>query len=344
MDNSKIKYRVMIAYNEPDPETGEKSIDFLSEEAVKDEAEAVYDALQKSGHQVEYIAIQDLDNDLKKIRAYQPDVIFNLCEGFRGNARHEMHMAGFWELLGIPYTGNNALTLGIAQNKVLTKKLLESKKISTPMYQVFREAPVKTYLSYPLIAKPAQEDASLGITQKSVIENFDQLYSVVEELINRYRQPILVEKFIPGREFNVSILGNKNPRVLPISEINFGDVHEKYHRITSYEAKWLTDHELYKKTPAVCPADISDGLKSKLADTALRVYQLLNGRDYGRVDIRLDMSEKIYVLEYNPNPDISPDAGYSRSLKAAGIKYSEFVELLLREALERTEIDKYPKN
>lgn len=99
-----------------------------------------------------------------------------------------------------------------------------------------------------------------------------------------------------------------------------------------------------KKAPAVCPADISDELKSKLADTALQVYQLLNGRDYGRVDIRLDMSEKIYVLEYNPNPDISPDAGYSRSLKAAGIKYSEFVELLLREALERTEIDKYPKN
>lgn len=336
-DDSQQSLKVLIAYNEPDQSKVDSDLDFLSEEAVKDEAAAVYENLLKLGHTPRYLPLADIATGLQFIKEFNPDIIFNLCEGFRGNARHEMHVAGVWEILGIPYTGNAPMTLGLAQNKVLSKKLFESKKIPTPAYQVFRKVPQETYLPFPLIAKPAREDASLGITQDSVMHNFAELKKVVGNLLEKYRQPILVEKYIPGREFNVSILGNQSPRVLAISEIDFSKLDKQYHAITSYEAKWLTEHPIYRHTPAIVPAPVEADLARRLEDVALRVYQLLMGRDYGRVDIRVDGEERIYVLEYNPNPDISPDAGYARALNAAGLKYHQFIEILINEALHRTE-------
>jgi D-alanine-D-alanine ligase len=246
-----------------------------------------------------------------------------------------MNIAAIWQLLGIPFTGNSPLTLGLAQNKVLTKRLLISHKISTPIYQVYNSTPQSTYLKYPLIAKPSQEDASLGITQDSVVENFEALIQTVQRLLEKYKQPILVERLIDGREFNVSIIGDNPPRVLPISEINFQNIEEGFHRITSYEAKWLEDHPLYESTPPICPAQINGSLKQKLEDTAIATYELLQGRDYGRVDFRVDTHGNVYVLEYNPNPDISADAGFARALKAAKIDYPQFVEYLLGQSLSR---------
>jgi len=131
------------------------------------------------------------------------------------------------------------------------------------------------------------------------------------------------------------VLGNDPPKVLPISEISFTDLEEDTPHITSYEAKWLYDHPLYQKTPAICPAKIDTELKQRLEETALNVYRVLMGRDYGRVDTRVDAAGNIYVLEFNPNPDISPDAGFVKALRAAGIKYKDFVEFLLNQALNR---------
>lgn len=335
MKHSRSRLKVLVAFNKPQPPADSEDTDYLSEDAVRDEVTVVYKGLAALGHTPRYLPLEKLATDLPLIEKHAPDVVFNLCEGFRGNARHEMHVAGLWELLGIPYTGNSAFTLGLAQNKVLSKKLFESKKIPTPPYQVYRETPQETYLAYPLIAKPAREDASLGITQDSMIHNFEELQEVVSRLLQKYRQPILVEKYIPGREFNVSILGNHPARVLAISEIDFSQLEEGYHPITSYEAKWLTDHPIYHNTPAIVPAEVDAGLARRLEDVALRVYALLLGRDYGRVDLRVDEQGRIFVLEYNPNPDISPDAGFSRALGAAGIEYNDFINFLLQEALAR---------
>ncbi len=335
MNIRKKTLRVLVAYNESKPAAEGTDPDLISEAAVMTEAENIHDALIKSGHHTDYLAIKSIDEDIRAVRDFKPDLIFNLCEGYRGNAHHEMHVAGMWELLGIPYTGNTPLTLGMAQNKVLAKKLFESRKIPTPMYQVYSAPPKNTYLNYPLIAKPANEDASIGITQKSILHNFEELKQTVSGLLERYQQPILVEKFIQGREFNVSILGNGQPRVLPVSEISFTDLDEDTHHITSYEAKWLPKHPHYQKTPAICPAVITADLKRRLEDVALQVYHLLMGRDYGRVDIRVDNRGHLYILEYNPNPDISEDAGYANALRAAGIRYRDFVEYIINQALNR---------
>lgn len=335
MNSASKKLHILIAYNEPIRKS-DRELDYISEAAVKDEADIVYQVILKSGHVPIYLAVKNLDQVLSKIDRVQPDLIFNLCEGFQGKTHHEMFIAGVWELLGIRYTGNTPLTLGLAQDKVLSKELFQSRGISTPKFQVYSATPQETNLAYPLIAKPSREDASLGIKHgDAILHDFENLKKRVGELLKKYRQPILVEEFIQGREFNISVLGNTPPKVIAISEISFADLDDQTPHITSYEAKWLPDHPLYQKTPAICPAQISSDLQKRLEELALRVYDVLNGRDYGRVDTRVDAEGNIFVLEYNPNPDISPDAGFVKALKAAGIKYKEFVEFLINEALKR---------
>lgn len=334
------KLHILIAYNEAIRKS-DHDLDYISEAAVKDEADIVYQVILKSGHVPIYLPVKNLDQVLSKIEQIDPDLIFNLCEGFQGRTHHEMFISGVWELLNIPYTGNSPLTLGIAQDKVLSKRLFEAQGIPTPKFHVYSETPQATVLQYPLIAKPSREDASLGISHgDAIIHNVDDLKNRVTELLKKYQQPILVEQFIQGREFNISVLGNDPPRVIAISEISFAALDAETPHITSYEAKWLPDHPLFQKTPAICPAQISSDLKKQLEAVALQVYDVLNGRDYGRVDTRVDAEGNIFVLEYNPNPDISPDAGFVKALKAAGIKYKEFVELLIYEALKRKYNDK----
>lgn len=341
MDPITKKLRILIAYNEPQKK-GKLDLDYISEAAVKDEAEVVYQAVLKMGYVPTYLPVKNLSETMDKVAEIEPDLIFNLCEGFRGSARHEMHITGLWELLGLPYTGNSPLTLGLAQDKVLAKSLFQAHNIPTPVFQVYDKTPTELKLSYPLIAKPSREDASLGITHHdSVIDNFDELKIKVDNLLVKYKQSILVEEFIQGREFNISVLGNHPSKTLPISEISFAELDKETPHLTSYEAKWLPDHPLYQKTPSVCPAKVDAILKRRLEDVALKVYDTLMGRDYGRVDTRVDAEGNIYVLEFNPNPDISLDAGYVKALRAAGMRYEDFIELIINQALNRKSHGQY---
>jgi D-alanine-D-alanine ligase len=318
-DSQKIK--ILVVFNDLAALSSDPDPDVISEAAVRDEAVAVYEALTASGYDSELFPINDLEAALAKVKTFQPAVIFNLCEGLPSRTNQEMNVAGLWEMLNLPFTGNSALTLGLAQDKVLSKNLFRAAGIPTPDFRVFDTAPENCDLEYPLIAKPSREDGSLGITQNSVIRNDHELHTVIRALLAKYKQPILVEKFIAGREFNVSILGNGHPQVLPPSEISFEQVGGDYVPITSYEAKWLNDHPMYKMTPPVCPADINPELAAKLADVSRAVYRILRGRDYGRVDFRLDAAGNLFVLEYNPIPTF-PGGRFVRALKAAGISYT----------------------
>jgi D-alanine-D-alanine ligase len=330
---------VAVVYNQPARDNRGQVWDAVSESAVVTEAEHVAEALRNLGYRVSLAAIGDVITDLPHLAGIRPDLLFNLCEGYRGDAHQEMHLTGMWELLGIPYTGNTPLTLGISQDKVLTKQIFQSRDIDTPAWEVYETRPVSCSLNYPLIAKPSREDASLGISGDALIEGFDDLQRKVIELLDTYREPILVEEYIHGREFNLGVMGSLPGEVLPISEIVFEGERSDSPRITSYEAKWLPDHPLFARTPAVCPAEVSEELGGRLRHSATRVYSALNGRDYGRVDVRLDESGKIYVLEFNPNPDISRDAGFARAVKASGIGYEEFVARVVTWTLKRMAYD-----
>jgi D-alanine-D-alanine ligase len=267
------------------------------------------------------------------LKERNPDIVINLCEEALGDSHFEMDVPALLELLRFSYTGSPPLTLGLCQDKGLAKSILESRGLPTPKYQILRKfEDWEGQVCYPLFVKPLREDASLGITKESYVKNEAELRKRVEYITERYNQPALVEEYVSGRELNVSILGDKDLQILPISEIVFGFTDEP--RIVDYSAKWIDESEQYKKTIPVCPAELDIDTRRTVESVALRAYVALQCRDYARVDIRLKNGTP-YILEVNPNPDISPQAGFARSLKAAGIPYEDFVNRLVMMACKR---------
>ncbi len=309
--------------------------DWISEAAVQEEVEAVYAHLEILGFPCIRYPITDVQKLVHDLSP-SPPLIFNLCEGFRGNAKKEMHVAALLELLEIPFTGNSAKTLGIAQDKDLTKRILSASGIPTPRWVVYHggNLPHSIPFSFPLIVKPSQEDASVGIEKRNVVKDMKSLHQVTKDLYEQYREPILIEEFLPGREFNVSLLEREGElHTLPISEVSLKDLEQEGSALVSYEAKWIEDSPEFRLTPSICPASVSPELAETLRTLAVETWKVLGGKDYGRVDFRLDREGNPYVLEFNPNPDISLQAGFSKALKAAGIPYEEFLKILIENNL-----------
>ncbi|MCS7120022.1 MAG: ATP-grasp domain-containing protein [Nitrososphaerota archaeon] len=326
--------RVAVAYNLTSELHKGENLDYISEVEVEEEAKNVGEALEKLGIRFEMFPLGgDLGDFISDLKRFNPDVAINLCEGAFGESHHEMNVPSIFELLGIPYTGSPPLSLGICQNKGLAKKILSASGILTPRYCILDDPrDWRGQIEFPLFVKPLQEDASLGISRENYVQNSEQLKERVEYICKTYRQPALVEEYICGRELNISILGNEEPIVLPISEIIFE--FEEEPRIVDYRAKWVKESEEYKKTKPICPADLEAKTRMKVEKAALSAYKALYCRDYARVDMRLKNDSPI-VLEVNPNPDISIEAGFARSLRAAGIPYEEFIKKIISFALER---------
>ncbi len=326
--------KVSVLFNRPtEPIRGEET-DYIAEAGVEEEAEAVQKALEKLDIRYQMIPFEiELGLLVKTLKNYKPNVVINLCEGAFGDSHQEMNVPSVLELLGIPYTGSPPLTLGICQNKGLTKEIFEANGLPTPKYVVL-ESPEdwKGGIEFPLFVKPSREDASIGVSSKSYVRNDVELKAQVEYINNRYRQPALVEEYVAGRELNVAILGNEPPKVLPISEIVFNFKDEP--KIVGFSAKWFEKSDEYKGTKPVCPASLEPSVKSNVEKIALKAYKTLYCRDYARIDMRLRRNSP-WILEVNPNPDISPEAGFPRSLKAAGISYEQFIEKIIQFALQR---------
>ncbi|RIK15589.1 MAG: hypothetical protein DCC52_18545 [Chloroflexi bacterium] len=197
-----------------------------------------------------------------------------------------------------------------------------------------RAPTVRRKLDFPLFVKPVAEDASLGITWASVVNNERELRQQLRFIWQTYRQPALVEQFIEGREFNVTVLGNDNPRVLPLSEINFAKIADPKKRIVTFKGKWIEDSDDYKFTSVISPAKVSETLRNRISEVAVGAYRAMGVRDYGRVDLRV-MNGVPYVLEVNPNADLSPDAGIARSARVAGMNYAMLADEIVRLAAHR---------
>ncbi len=293
------------------------------------------------GYDVTHIHV-DLDM-FEKLRSMRDeiDIIFNLCDdGFFSNSKLEPHIPAMLDVLSIPYTGAGFRALASCLDKGRTKEILAYNKIPTPKFQIFTS--IKTCsdkkLRFPLIVKPLMEDASIGIKRDSVVHNEEQLMRRVFVVLDRYNQPALVEEFIEGREANVGIIGTRKPRVLPISEIIFDNLSDDLPNICTYSAKWIEDSDYYVNTPPKCPAEIDEVLANKLRKIALAAYRIMRCEDYGRVDFRIDKQGNPYVLEVNPNPDISSDAGLARMAKADGMNYTQMISAILKSALEKNNI------
>ncbi len=334
--------KVVILYNLFERLRKGEERDILAEGAIIEEIEAVENSVRSLGHQCAVMAVFDeIFQIIHWLKEYQPDVVFNLCESVYGNSCWEMNIPALLDLFRMPYTGSSPLTLGLCQDKGKVKDILQSQGILTPRYRIFESA-MDTVKGgpFPVIVKPLHEDGSLGITRESVVFDDEALVKQIFYVMDQYQQPALVEEFVEGRELNVGLVEtNGKVGVLPISEIDYSEFPEGIPRICGYEAKWVNESPEYQKSKPVCPAPLESGMKKRVEDIALKVFKLFGCRDYARVDLRIDRDGKIYVLEVNPNPDISPQSGVARALKVQGTTYTEFVRNLLERALQRKEAE-----
>lgn len=317
----------------------------LSEVGVIEQKEDIQSALKSLGYETSMFNMSDdLDRFLAYLKAMQPDIIFNMVECLGDEAIHEMHVAGIYELLEFSYTGAGPFTLGTCLNKARTKEILSFNGVPTAHFMLVTEISELSAddlkLQFPIIIKPSQEDASVGIENDSIVYNFTDLHDRVKFVLNKFQQPALVEEYIDGRELNVAVIGNEHAKVLPISEIDFSGLPKDKPKIVTYDAKWMEGTDEYEGTKGICPAQLPVEVEQRVKGIALKAYTLMECRDYARVDMRLSKDFKPYVLEVNPNPDLSDDAGFFRSAKTSGMTYTDLIGTIVGFAVERYKVKK----
>lgn len=326
--------RVLVLHNRPI--LPEDHPDADSEHEILFTTEHVQNTLSKAGYEVTTLGVsRDPAVLIDGLREHRPDVVFNLFEGLADFSDTEAHVAGILEWLEIPYTGCPFQTLCLARDKRMTKHVLLGAGLPTAKFFVAEDLPLEGCpLDWPVIVKPATQDASVGVDQGSVVTELDRLNERIAYLSENYGPPVLVEEFIRGREFSIGVVETPELLPLPVSEILFIDEDPAFWPIVTYDAKWKPGTRDYESTPPKYPAQVSSKLRDKLQMLALRAFRLLGCRDYARVDFRV-RGNKPYILEVNPNPDFSPNAGLSGGLASAGICHSQFTVDLVQRALAR---------
>jgi D-alanine-D-alanine ligase len=318
-----------LGKNEP-PEEGEPP-DAHAELDSEHTVMAIAAGLASAGHQV--ILVEGDEEAYLKLRETRPDIVFNICEGLRGESR-ESQVPALLEMLGIPYTGSGVLSLALALDKAAAKKMLLYHGVPTPAFRnIAPGVPIDADgLRFPLFVKPANEGSSMGIGPESKVNTLEEFTERVQFVHDVYCQPALVEEFIDGREFTVGLVGNDKPLIFPMIEINYGLVPKAHGNIYSYQFKKEWDADEYY----LCPAPVDEETEQLLKDTALAAFRALGCADVARVDIRLGTDGVPYVLEVNPLPGLTP--GFSdlcRQADKAGLTYPELVNSILEAALER---------
>jgi D-alanine-D-alanine ligase len=326
--------RVAVIYNEPQPDRYHDMGEAKAEQGVMDEVRAVHEALIELGYSALLVPLSPpLSNVRKSLDSLNVDVIFNLFEGFDGSPETEAKVAQILTDLKIPFTGCPASTLELALDKARTKMLLRKARIITPEDQVLTPDTLSSFhLDFPCIVKPLSEDASHGLSEDSVVNDFTALEKQVKKICRLFGGRAQVEEFLEGREFNTTVMGDGRLTIPAISEIVYTLPPDKP-RILTFEAKWEENSIYFDNTQAVCPALISDTEYQAITKIAKAAFRITGCRGYARVDLRQDSAGRFQVLEVNPNPDITPGSGAARQTAAAGMTYSQFVEKMLKLAL-----------
>ena len=299
-------------------------------------------AITANGHTVRRLTVADkVDPLLHELTAEKPDLVFNIAESFGGRSALESNVAALLNLLGMHYTGSSPAGLILAGDKTLTKKVLSFHGILTARFAtVFRgSVDWAVEIDFPLILKPPQEDASLGITQKSIVNDVQELLQTISSLQQEYQGPVLAEEFIDGREFYVGVLGNSDVKALPVMELDFTGYPEGKPKIASWEAKWGDEGDEkgaeYEGTKSVFPTDLSDELTERMQKVAVDAFNALRLRDYARVDLRMNAKEEIYVIEVNPNCYLEKSAEFATAAEKGGIPYDDLIGRIVELASAR---------
>ncbi|MDD2252059.1 MAG: ATP-grasp domain-containing protein [Dehalococcoidales bacterium] len=323
--------QVAIIYNQPEASRYDNRGEGVAVYGVLDEVDAVKRALSDIGFVPMLIPLSPpIKNALQTIDNIDTSIVFNLFEGFEGDPLTEIIIARALTEKSVAYTGNLPEALHTCLDKSLAKRALLDAGVPTPAYQVYSSKTSEPLtLNFPVIVKPAREDASHGIYAENVVYTTETFWSILTRLFENSSEPVLVEEFVNGREFNATVLGKE---VLPISEIVY-TLPDGFPPVLTFESKWDTESLYYKHTQVICPAKIDRSTESRLKNLAIKACKACGCRGYTRVDMRADEKGKLYVLEVNPNPDISPGAGCARQSAAAGLSYTEFIKVIVEQAI-----------
>ena len=328
---------VGLCFNLKKPSPNPLADDLYAEWDDEETIEAVRFALARR-HRV--TLIEGDEEAFEKFRRLRPDIVFNIAEGIHGASR-ELQIPAMLEMLRIPYTGSDPLTLALCMDKSLAKEILGYHRIPTSPFRVVRTMKKNNDLpSFPLIVKPLWEGSSKGIGNKALVGTLKELKEQVATILTRYRQPALVEKYLPGREFTVALLGNGDKvEILPIVEIRFDQLPAEINPIYSYEAKWIWDTVEKPLEIFTCPAKVPLHLHRKIKNVCRAAFAALRCQDWCRIDIRLDDAGEPNVLELNPLPGIlpNPDANscFPKAARTAGLGYDDLINRVLEIACQR---------
>lgn len=308
------------------------------DELILGTVEAIEQSLTSEGNEVGYVPVFPDGKWIEKLRRGKYDLVFNMCEGIDGIAALESSVISVLELFRIPFTGASSYTTAVCLRKHVVNGLLEKAGLPVPRFAAVRRGDPLPSVGFPAIVKPAAEDASLGIEQRSVVRTARQLAERVDAMLDLWDE-VLIQRYIDGREVNVGILGDT---VLPIGEIDFKRMPAGRWRIVTYKSKWETGSEDDLGAAPRCPARLPAKLANEIRRVALRAWKLSGGFGYGRVDMRIDLQGRPWILEVNANPDIAPDAGMARMARVAGIEYPALIRNICELALVRAREEQAP--
>ena len=298
----------------------------------------VLDALRQLGHRVEHLAIFDnIDLLRQKLEAFRPDVIFNLADQFNNNRAFDQNIVSVLEMQGIPFTGCGPTGLTLCKHKGISKKILGYHRIHVPEFCVIgrgqRIARPKR-LKFPILVKPLKEEASLGISQASFVENDEQFRERVGFLHEKYLSDVIAEEYVEGRELYVSILGNHRLEALPIRELVFREVPPDEPKIATYKAKWDEEYRTRWGLQNQFAEGLDSAVVAHILQVCKRIYRLLTIDGYARIDLRLTAANEVYFIEANPNPILAAEEDFAQSALKAGLSYPQLLDRIVRLGLK----------
>jgi D-alanine-D-alanine ligase len=328
---------IALVFNQEDEITKGESQDLIALQYTTKTAAYIYDALCRLGYQTVMVPVKnDLQAFAREMSQYSPrnTFVFNICDGFAGDNFSASRIPRLLSELGYKHTGAKAETIRRCTDKARAKQYLVKQGVPTPAYQVFSRPEGDVNLQFPAIVKPIHEDASIGIDEKAVVTNQTELFQRVDYVVTEYSQPALVEEYICGREFAVSMWGNGKMECMPIVEHDFSAVDDPLKSFLTYESKWVEDSYTYNEFRVLCPADVSAQEEDNIKKVAVGAFRAMGLRDFGRVDMRYRDGIP-YVIDINEIPDLSPDAGFARTSSTAGYSYDQMVDRILTLAMHR---------
>jgi D-alanine-D-alanine ligase len=303
----------------------------------KTDIEAITDALRDLGHEPSTLAIDGRPQTLTKVVRSGADLFFNLVESYAGDDTKEMHFAAFLDLVGKKYTGAGPQGSFLAMDKALAKKIIRAVDLYTPYSAVVQNGRVEHAqdIRFPMIVKPASEDASKGIDAASVVHSVKELLERIAYVHDEFDSAALIEEYIEGREIYAAVIGNDKPEALPLIELDLSKLPKDMPRIAGYEVKFDVTTEAYKVTKSAPARDLPDDVVEQIQQTAVTAFRALKLRDYGRLDLRLGANGRVYVIEANPNPWLDPTAEFAMAAAEGGRPYTAMIGEIVELAMKR---------